>query len=101
MLDTGRLHPETYEFIERVRKHYSIEIHLVSPDTAELESFVRNKGLFSFFEDGHQQCCGIRKINPLKRKLKEFDAWVTGQRKDQSPGTRNGIPVFKKIISRG
>ena len=95
-LDTGRLHPETYEFIESIRKHYSIEIHLVSPNTDELESFVRNKGLFSFYEDGHQQCCGIRKINPLKRKLKEFDAWVTGQRKDQSPGTRNDIPVFQK-----
>ena len=95
-LDTGRLHPETYEFIEAVRKHYGIDIHLVSPKAEELEPFIKEKGLFSFFEDGHNECCGVRKINPLKRKLKELDAWITGQRKDQSPGTRNSIPTFQK-----
>ena len=95
-LDTGRLHAETYQFIETVRKHYSVEIELVSPKAEELEPFVKEKGLFSFYEDGHNECCAVRKINPLKRKLKEFDAWITGQRKDQSPGTRNSIPVFQK-----
>lgn len=95
-LDTGRLHPETYEFIDKVRKHYGIEIHLVSPKAEELEPFVKEKGLFSFYEDGHNECCAVRKINPLKRKLLELDAWITGQRKDQSPGTRNTIPTFQK-----
>lgn len=69
-LDTGRLHPETYKFIDDVRKHYGIEIHVVSPDATELEAFVKEKGLFSFYEDDHGECCGIRKIKPLKRKLK-------------------------------
>ncbi len=95
-LDTGRLHPETYAFIDQVRKHYGIEIELISPDHSELEPFTKEKGLFSFYEDGHNECCAIRKINPLKRKLKTVDAWITGQRKDQSPGTRNTIPVFQK-----
>ena len=95
-LDTGRLHPETYQFIETVRKHYNIEIELISPKHDELEPFVKEKGLFSFLENGHNECCGIRKIKPLKRKLSGLDAWITGQRKDQSPGTRNGIPVFQK-----
>jgi phosphoadenosine phosphosulfate reductase len=31
-LDTGRLHPETYRFIEQVRTHYGIAIELLSPD---------------------------------------------------------------------
>ncbi|MGR0277564.1 phosphoadenylyl-sulfate reductase [Marinomonas dokdonensis] len=88
-LDTGRLHPETYQFIEKVRKHYKIEIDILSPDREALEEFTRKKGLFSFFEDGHKECCGIRKVQPLKRKLATLDAWITGQRKDQSPGTRN------------
>ena len=77
-LDTGRLHPETYRFIEKVRKHYQIEIELLTPDRAVLDSFVKNKGLFSFYEDGHQECCGIRKVEPLKRKLTHLDAWITG-----------------------
>ena len=92
-LDTGRLHPETYQFIEQVRKHYDIEIELMSPEQAALEAFTKEKGLFSFFEDGHQECCGVRKIAPLKRKLATLDAWITGQRKDQSPGTRSDIAI--------
>ena len=92
-LDTGRLHPETYQFIDEVRKHYGITIDIMSPDREELEKFSREKGLFSFYEDGHQECCGVRKIAPLKRKLSTLDAWITGQRKDQSPGTRNDIAL--------
>ena len=91
-LDTGRLHPETYRFIEKVRKHYQIDIELLTPDRDVLDSFVKKKGLFSFYEDGHQECCGIRKVEPLKRKLDHVDAWITGQRKDQSLDTRQDIP---------
>lgn len=92
-LDTGRLHPETYRFIDKVNKHYGIQIDVVSPEHQALEAFVKEKGLFSFYEDGHQGCCGVRKVAPLRRKLGTLDAWITGQRKDQSPGTRNHVPV--------
>lgn len=95
-LDTGRLHPETYEFVERVRKHYGIEIEVLFPDAGEVQHLVNKKGLFSFYEDGHTECCGIRKVNPLRRKLATVDAWITGQRKDQSPGTRNDVPVVQE-----
>jgi len=91
-LDTGRLHPETYRFIEKVRKHYQVEIELLTPDRNVLDSFVKNKGLFSFYEEGHHECCSIRKVEPLKRKLANVDAWITGQRKDQSLDTRQDIP---------
>ncbi len=94
-LDTGRLHAETYAFIEKVRKHYNIDIEILFPDAAEVEELVSKKGLFSFYEDGHKECCGIRKVNPLRRKLATVDAWITGQRKDQSPGTRNDVPVVQ------
>ncbi|WP_372998289.1 phosphoadenylyl-sulfate reductase [Marinobacter sp.] len=94
-LDTGRLHPETYEFVEQVRKHYGIEIEVLFPDAGEVQDLVNRKGLFSFYEDGHSECCGIRKVNPLRRKLAKVDAWITGQRKDQSPGTRNDVPVVQ------
>ncbi|MFO8142259.1 MAG: phosphoadenylyl-sulfate reductase, partial [Marinobacter sp.] len=94
-LDTGRLHPETYEFIERVRKHYGIDIDVLFPDATEVQNLVNRKGLFSFFDDGHSECCGIRKVQPLRRKLATVDAWITGQRRDQSPGTRNDVPVVQ------
>jgi phosphoadenosine phosphosulfate reductase len=90
-LDTGRLHPETYRYIDQVRNHYGIEIDLLSPDAVELAAMVKAKGLFSFYEDGHQQCCSVRKIAPLRRHLVNYDAWITGQRRDQSP-TRADVP---------
>ena len=91
-LDTGRLHPETYRYIEQVRKHYGIDIEILSPNRDLLDGFVKTKGLFSFYEDGHSECCGIRKVEPLRRKLANVDAWITGQRKDQSLDTRQDIP---------
>ena len=95
-LDTGRLHPETYRFIEQVRKHYGIDIDILSPNRELLDPFVKDKGLFSFYEDGHSECCGIRKVEPLRRKLATVDAWITGQRKDQSVDTRQDIPEVQQ-----
>lgn len=95
-LDTGRLNPETYEFIEKVRNHYGISIDIRTPEQEKLQNFVREKGLFSFYEDGHQECCGIRKIQPLKQKLATLDAWITGQRRDQSPDTRASVELIEQ-----
>ncbi len=94
-LDTGRLHAETYQFIEKVRKHYNITIDVLYPDAAAVQALVTEKGLYSFYEDDHKECCGIRKVGPLRKHLLSVDAWVTGQRKDQSPGTRAQIPVIQ------
>jgi phosphoadenosine phosphosulfate reductase len=91
-LDTGRLHPETYRFIEKVRNHYQLDIEVLAPDRVVLDDLVKRKGLFSFYEDGHEECCGIRKVEPLKRRLASVDAWITGQRRDQSVATRQDIP---------
>ncbi|MEX0607228.1 MAG: phosphoadenylyl-sulfate reductase [Halofilum sp. (in: g-proteobacteria)] len=95
-LDTGRLHPETYDFIERVREHYGIPIDMQFPDAEQVQDLVREKGLFSFYRDGHAECCGIRKGVPLKRKLATLDAWITGQRRDQSMDTRASVPVVQE-----
>ena len=94
-LDTGRLHPETYRFIEQVREHYGIAIEVLSPYATALEALVKAKGLFSFYKDGHEECCGVRKIAPLRRKLATVKAWATGQRRDQSPGTRSQVAVLE------
>jgi phosphoadenosine phosphosulfate reductase len=91
-LDTGRLHPETYRYLEKVRKHYAIDLEILTPNRELLDAFVKRKGLFSFYEDGHHECCGIRKVEPLARKLANLDAWITGQRKDQSVDTRHELP---------
>jgi phosphoadenosine phosphosulfate reductase len=95
-LDTGRLHPETYRFVDAVRQRYGVEIALMSPDAAALQAFVKRKGLFSFYTDGHEECCGVRKVEPLRRALGTLRAWATGQRRDQSPATRSAIAAVER-----
>lgn len=93
-LDTGRLHEETYQFLETVRKHYELTIETLHPNAERLSQLIQNKGLYSFYEDGHEECCGIRKVEPLRAKLAALDCWITGQRRDQSP-TRAEVPVIE------
>lgn len=95
-LDTGRLHPETYQYIDRVRKHYGITIDVMLPNTEALEKFTQEKGFYSFYDDGHKECCNVRKVEPLRRKLAILDGWITGQRQDQNPSTRGQVPVVQE-----
>jgi phosphoadenosine phosphosulfate reductase len=94
-LDTGRLHPETYQFLEKVRERYGVPVHTYFPQPEPVQALVREKGLFSFYRDGHKECCNVRKVEPLTRALQGRRAWITGQRKDQSPGTRADVPVIQ------
>ena len=94
-LDTGRLHPETHQFMQRVMEHYKIRITVLSPNQDALQQLTDEKGLFSFFQDGHKECCGIRKVEPLKRHLATLSGWITGQRQDQSKATRGGLKVVE------
>ncbi len=97
-LDTGRLHPQTYRFLETVRDHYGIALEVLSPDANEVAALVRDKGLFSFYRDGHGECCAIRKIRPLQRRLATLDAWITGQRADQGI-TRAHLPSVQDDLA--
>jgi phosphoadenosine phosphosulfate reductase len=90
-LDTGRLHPETYDFIDAVRNFYGIGIEIFTPSPHLLEPFLAEKGINSFYQDGHTECCGIRKVEPLARALASRRAWATGLRRDQSPETRENL----------
>ncbi|HET6373496.1 MAG TPA: phosphoadenylyl-sulfate reductase [Candidatus Polarisedimenticolia bacterium] len=85
-LDTGRLHEETYDVIERIRVRYGVTIESYFPEREQVESLERIKGLYSFKESiqNRKECCGIRKVEPLGRALGTVDAWITGLRRDQA-----------------
>jgi len=85
-LDTGRLHDETYALMDRVREHYGLPVELYYPDPRELEAYVRSQGVNAFYRsvELRQRCCAIRKSAPLARALAGRDAWITGQRREQS-----------------
>ncbi len=85
-LDTGRLNPETYDVIDKVREKYGIELEVMFPDSGAVEDMVREKGVNLFYEsvDNRKLCCKTRKVQPLRRQLGTLEAWVTGLRADQA-----------------
>jgi len=85
-LDTGRLHEETYASMERVREKYGIAIESFFPGREAVEALEREKGFYSFRQSVEERkfCCGIRKVEPLARALKDRDAWITGLRREQA-----------------
>lgn len=94
-LDTGRLFPETYSVWSRTLEFYGIGITAYSPDTITIEKFVREKGPNAFYEsvELRQNCCAIRKVEPLKRALAGKKLWITGLRKEHSAGRKNLSPL--------
>jgi len=95
-LDTGRLHDETYEVMERTRVHYGLPIQSYFPDREAVERLERKKGFYSFREsiENRKECCSIRKVEPLRRALAGMRAWVTGLRRAQSV-TRTDMDLLK------
>jgi phosphoadenosine phosphosulfate reductase len=85
-LNTGRLHAETLGMIDRVKERYAYDIEQLHPQQEAVDEYVRDHGLNAFYEsiDLRKSCCGIRKVEPLNRALKDVSAWVTGQRREQS-----------------
>ncbi len=102
LLDTGRLHQETYEVVDRIRGRYGIRIETYFPRTEAVQELMRTKGTGSFYEsvESRKECCRIRKVEPLSRALADADAWITGLRRSQSV-TRGDLPVIEVDESHG
>ena len=85
-LETGRLFPETYYVWNRTLEIYKKPITAYFPQAEALQEMVAKKGPSSFYEsvENRKECCGIRKMEPLRRALKGNQLWVTGIRSEQS-----------------
>ena len=101
-IDTGRLPQETYDLIDSVRDRYGIEVDVYHPDHEELTPFVGRHGVNSFYGSVslRLRCCEIRKVNPLNRALKGYDAWITGLRRAQNE-TRAGVAKVELDAAHG
>ena len=90
-LDTGRLFAETYSVWTSTNSRYQTNIKAYYPNHAALEAFVWEKGPNSFYEsvDNRKSCCGIRKVEPLKRALAGNAVWITGLRAEHSAARHN------------
>jgi phosphoadenosine phosphosulfate reductase len=82
-IDTDFLFPETYDLIGRVEKRYGIKVERVrSALTPGEQELAHGAALWSRNPD---QCCNLRKVEPLRRKLSGLRAWITAIRRDQTP----------------
>lgn len=85
-VDTGRLPEATLELLERIERHYGRRIGVVYPESRSIQNYVADHGVNGFYRglSERQACCNIRKLEPFKRAIAGYGAWVTGVRQEQS-----------------
>ena len=95
-IDTGRLFNETFELLDKTIARYKKPIQVYFPEAGDVEEFVLNKGINSFYEsvENRKACCHIRKVKPLNRALAGAKVWITGLRAEQS-ANRMEMPVIE------
>jgi phosphoadenosine phosphosulfate reductase len=94
-IDTGRLHEETYELLEKLQRRYRRSVRVVYPDALELEQLVARQGVNGFYHslEARLECCRIRKVEPFRRAIAGYPAWITGVRREQSAGRARGQSI--------
>ncbi len=92
-LDTGRHFPETLDTLFETEGRYGIKVRIVFPEAAAVEALVAEDGIYGFrySVEARKACCGVRKVQPLKRALAGAAGWITGLRREQSAG-RADVP---------
>ncbi len=97
-LDTDYLFPETFEVRDRIVARYGVRVVAVKPLlTIDEQAAQHGTDLFARQPD---VCCKIRKVEPLRRHLGGFQAWITGIRRDQAPTRANaGLVEWDKMFN--
>lgn len=90
-LDTGVLFPETYELWRKVEARYGVKVHGVLPALSlEQQAAAHGDALWA---REPSRCCNLRKVEPLKKHLSGYAAWITAIRREQSKDRANAAVV--------
>lgn len=103
VLDTGRLPEETLTLLDRVRQKWpQLRLQVYYPDAVQLQGWVSEQGVNAFYrsEALRKACCGVRKLEPLRRALAGRAAWITGLRREQSV-TRDQLQYNERDEANG
>jgi phosphoadenosine phosphosulfate reductase len=97
-LDTGLHFPETLQVRDAVQKTLPVVVKSIRPRL----TVGKQDGEFGprLFEREPDECCAMRKVEPLRRALADYDAWAAGLRRDEGP-TRAKTPVVGYEASKG
>jgi phosphoadenosine phosphosulfate reductase len=95
VLDTGMLHPQTLDLLERTRASSKAPVTVYHPVNEAVVRFIAREGHDAMYRslELRKACCHIRKMEPLERALAGQRAWVTGLRREQS-NTRAEVPLI-------
>ena len=94
-IDTKRLNKETYDLIKEIKQKYNLKIEILYPNESSVKKMVDAKGVNLFYDsvENRKECCSVRKVAPLKKKLNSLGGWITGVRSDQNQNRSE----FKKV----
>jgi phosphoadenosine phosphosulfate reductase len=90
-LDTDLLFPETYELRDQLELRYGVRFERRSTRLS-LNEQAEQYGE-RLWEQRPDECCRLRKIQPLREMLTGLRAWITGIRREQSPTRMNAAIV--------
>ena len=89
-LDTGLLFAETIELWRKLEARYGIRVRAVRPaQTVEEQELHWGPQLWAREPN---QCCHLRKVQPLRKALAGMDAWISAIRREQT-SQRAAAPV--------
>lgn len=91
-IDTGFLFPETQELIGKIEREYGIAVERLHPTLSPEEQAAQHGP--ELFRREPDRCCYMRKVLPLRKKLPEIDAMITGLRRSQSDA-RKGAKILQ------
>ena len=95
ILETGMLHPQTLELLERTKATSRAAVSVYRPVEEAVIQFVAREGQEPMYRSIalRKACCHIRKVEPLERALAGQKAWITGLRREQSHA-RAEVPLI-------
>ena len=91
-LDTGFHFAKTLAFRDELQARYHLKIVVVRPEVRASDLLARyGEGLYRRDPD---LCCHLHKVQPMRRALSGFRAWINGVRRDQTEH-RAGLRVLE------
>jgi len=101
VLETGALHQETLDLLERTKASSRAPVEVYHPVQESVVHFVGREGKDAMYRSIalRKDCCAIRKLEPLSRALAGQKAWITGLRKEQS-AARAEVPAIDTAEAR-
>jgi phosphoadenosine phosphosulfate reductase len=97
-LNTGKLFGETLRYRDRLQERLGLtDVRAIGPHPDDTKRVDPGGDLW---QRDHDACCDFRKVLPLARALRGFDAQITGRKRFQTEG-RSGLSPIEIDPARG